>query len=349
MQFMVPDGGTQKRAPGDGRAQLRELRDLQRHLLTTEHPSSTSETSLVKSMPLLHCTIAQQQAGNRSLPRLSEARFEPVAAAATRQQSSAGKGKQRGSLVESKSSRRIEASFGNAFSPKFVREPTKLLQEPPQIVSGNQAGSFLRQSVSENRRIFPESRPKSFPAKPGKVHISGLNSQLAAFCEEERARVRARTSSLPLIKSSSSTPTSTSASPYVSISNRSSTNQTATAGSVWLALCVLVSTLWAFFSSRVFAALIWYTRAPTAIYTADIVESDERTTVTVPRTYTEHSKKAKFTKVSQIRSIELPLSSSISSHSLSVKPRRRQDTYRRHSEEPSYYTSSCSPPSKPEH
>ena len=104
-------------------------------------------------------------------------------------------------------------------------------------------------STMSQRRVESDKRPKPTPAV--KVRVSGINSQLAAFCEEERARFRRdKTSSSPSRKSPSSNS---------HLSNLS--NPPTSSADVWLAFCVLVSAVWAL----VYRQSTWtlYTRTST--------------------------------------------------------------------------------------
>jgi len=109
------------------------------------------------------------------------------------------------------------------------RSLTKIFHE--QASSTRRVALPIASSMSQ-RHVESEKRPKPTPASV-KVRVSGMNSQLAAFCEEERARFRRvdKTSSSTSRKSPSS--------------NSHLSNPPTSSADVWLAFCVLVSAVWA--------------------------------------------------------------------------------------------------------
>jgi len=214
--------GSTRRISSDPCAQLRELEQLQLLLRAMEVSAKPAETDCSRSQPLRQRPVVEQNAHiqkhafSRSLPRIVEQHPEPVQAiAATKQHSHAAERR------------------GPPGIASFQGLPPPAPEDAKRALSGvsSKPGASRYRSFSDNR---PPSLLAS--AKSGKVRVSSINSQLAAFCEEERDRARAR----PL----------SSKSPKVLVTP---------AGSIWLALGVLFLTVF-FFLARLFTALTFCMR-----------------------------------------------------------------------------------------
>jgi len=210
--------GSTRRISSDPCAQLRELEQLQLLLRAMEVSAKPAETDCSRSQPLRQRPVVEQNAHiqkhafSRSLPRIVE-HPEPVQAiAVTKQHSHAAE-------------RRGPPGFAS-----FQGLPPPAPEDARRALSG--VSSKPRAS---RHRSFSDNRPTSLLAS-GKVRVSSINSQLAAFCEEERDRARAR----PL----------SSKSPKVLVTP---------AGSIWLAIGVLFLTVFSFLA-RLFTALTFCTR-----------------------------------------------------------------------------------------
>ena len=180
-----------------------------------------TETNRSPSQPLRQRHMVEQREPpikqhSRSLPRLVEQHSGPVQAIAV--------SKQHSHEAERHGPRGCASSH-------LQGQP----QPAPEDARRALSGASSKPGASQHRSFSDKNRPTSLPAS-GKVRVSGMNSQLAALCEEERDRARERL-----------------------LSSKSPKVQPTPAVSVWLALGVLVLTVFAFLA-RLFTALTFYTR-----------------------------------------------------------------------------------------
>jgi len=323
----VTEVGSPLRVSSEPRIKRLETEDLQLRKRTMEGPAKPKEIDRSRSQPLQRLVYDQgssstQRAGKPQSKLSEEHLGSAQIAAAGKQHSHAAK--RRGSFPV------IHASTGPAISKPgaSLRRSFSDNMKLPRPVPEDQrhASSGASKPGASQRQYFSDARPTSFPAS-GKVRVSGINSQLAAFCEEERARARARPLSSPSPK------------PIL---------QAVPAGSVWLALSMLVSTVFACLA-RLFTALTFYTHTSESKTAGSTV--DEHKTVAGPR--------RTHVKYAAGKSARAPRAHSTFEESRSVHPKTESEqklaaprSFARHtihSSEDSLYTPSRTQPVQPKH
>ena len=324
----VTEVGRPLRVSSEPRTKLQETEKLQLRKRSMEGPAKPKAIDRSRSQPLQRLLYDQgssstQRAG-KSHSRLSEEHLGSAQiAAASKQHSHAAN--RRGSLPV------IHASTGPAISNPgaSLRRSFSDNMKLPRPVSEEKRhdSSGASKPGASQRQYFSDARPTSLPASSGKVRVSGINSQLAAFCEEERARARARPLSSPSPK------------PIL---------QAVPAGSVWLALSMLLSMVFACLA-RLFTALTFYTHTSESTTAGSTV--DERKTVAGP-----HRTNVKYAAGKTARA---PRADSTFEESRSVHPKTESEpklvaprSFARHtihSSEDSLYTPSRTQPVQPKH
>jgi len=314
------------RVSSEPRTKRLETEELQLRKRTMEGPAKPKEIDRSRSQPLQRLVYdkgsSSTQRAGKSQSKLSEEHLGSAQIAAAGKQHS-HVAKRRGSLPV------IHASTGPAISKpgasvhRSFSDNMKLPRPVPE--DQRHASSGASKPGASQRQYFSDARPTSLPS--GKVRVSGINSQLAAFCEEERARARARPLSSPSPK------------PIL---------QAVPAGSVWLALSMLVSTVFACLA-RLFTALTFYTHTSESKTAGSTV--DEHKTVAGPR--------RTHVKYAAGKSARAPRAHSTFEESRSVHPKTESEqklaaprSFARHtihSSEDSLYTPSRTQPVQPKH